>query len=92
MQYSFISILVSDAGFDSWKEQIEDAIRFLEKNKSSMNLIPETPEIDQATLDFEIRGRDKFCQSVILPNKLLKLAADSGIEIEISIYGATADE
>ena len=92
-EYSGCSIEVSNAGFDEFNKQVNDAIEYLKLNQESLKLIPSIPEIQFATLDFGIDNHiDKFVQSKYLPNTLLTLCAALGIGVELSIYQQTENE
>jgi hypothetical protein len=90
LPYSFISMEASNADFEDLNKQITDAIRFLKRNKEKLAQISATKGIEFSVLDFGIYLRiDKkkvLCQSDTFPNKLLKLAVDLGLDIELSIY------
>ncbi|MND68765.1 hypothetical protein D3C80_602240 [compost metagenome] len=87
LPYSLISIVASDADFDNLEKQIKDTIDFLKNNKSKLELITATKEIQYATLDFGVEdNNNEFTQTMRLPNELLRLAADLGMEIEMSVY------
>jgi hypothetical protein len=87
---SSLSIEASKADFDNFKKQIADTTLFLKKNKNKLAHVAATKGIDYATLDFGINLRiDKekvLTQSDKFPSKLLKLAGELGLGIEISIY------
>jgi len=81
------NLKVSDAGFDEFNQQVQDAIDYLNSHQQKLQYIKSTPEIQYATLDFGVEyNPDKFTQTQYLPTELVKLSADLGIGIEISIY------
>ncbi|WP_157604601.1 hypothetical protein [Solitalea canadensis] len=52
-----------------------------------MELISATKKIQHATLDFGVDdNNNEFTQTMRLPNELLRVAADLGMEIEMSVY------
>nr|WP_183568055.1 hypothetical protein [Mucilaginibacter sp. SP1R1]MBB6152508.1 hypothetical protein [Mucilaginibacter sp. SP1R1] len=78
---------VSSADFDNFKQQIQDAIDYLNNYQQELQHINTTPEIQYAILDFGVEyDPNKFTQTQYLPTELLKLSSDLGIGIEISIY------
>jgi hypothetical protein len=78
---------ISHADFDEFKQQVQDAIDYLNNHHQELQYINVTPEIQYAVLDFGVEyDPDKFTQTQYLPTELLKLSADLGISIEISIY------
>ncbi|MES2269030.1 MAG: hypothetical protein V4520_19860 [Bacteroidota bacterium] len=86
-QFSGCAVDVSIADFDDFTEQEKDAAKYLELNYEKLKLIPSTPEIQFAVLDFGIEYDSyKFVQSKYLSTALIKLCADLGISIELSIY------
>ena len=90
ISHSGLSIETSKADFNNLSQQIKDTINYLNKNKLKLKHLSKTKGIDFATLDFGIDLRiDKekiLIQSELLPNKLLKIAGECGLDIEISIY------
>ena len=88
-QYSGITILTSTRNFKNLKAQINATIRYLNRNKVKLRFISRTKEVQYAILDFGIDSdmlSKKFSHSEIFPNKLLRLAAELGLDIEVSIY------
>lgn len=86
---SYCSFEASRADFDAFEEQVADVIRFLEENKDQLSLVTNTPEIEEALLDFGIElriGEHVAVQFDRLPARLLKLAGELGIDIGLSLY------
>lgn len=87
---SHISFQTSNADFDNLKKQITDTIRYLQKHKTQLSVISKTSGIDFAVLDFGIELRidrkQTLIQSDVFPNKLLSLAGELRLDIELSIY------
>ncbi len=83
MQRSGFSVEVSSAGWDDLPQQIEDAIAFLELNQFKLEKL-QFPGIEWRILDFPVESRDVASQCDIFPARLLKLAGNIGIDIEIS--------
>ena len=90
LSHSLLSIETSKAGFNDLKKQISDTFRFLSFNKDKLTFITSTEGIDHAIIDFGIYLRidsvSVLTQSDKFPNKLLKLAGELGLDIELSIY------
>jgi len=87
--YSGISIVTSKADFDNLKIQIKDTISFLQRNKEKLKCISTTKEIQYATLNFGVDStihKNMFSQSEVFPNKLLRIAGELGLDLEISLY------
>jgi hypothetical protein len=83
---SGITVVVSEASGGELNQQIQDAIVFLENNKDELNRLQSYIEEAEMVLDFGIWSKEIFVQSHYLPPKLLQLAGDTGIGIELSIY------
>jgi hypothetical protein len=85
-----LAIEVSKAEFDDIKGQIKDAIPFLTRNREKLGWIVETKGIRHVVLDFGvdqvIDGDVLLMRTVWLPNKLLRLASEAGLGIELSFY------
>jgi len=90
LTHSLIAIETSRADFDNLEKQISDTIRYLKKNKEQLAHIPSTKGIDNAWLDFGINlridGKKVMVQSDKFPSRLLQLAGNLGLDIELSIY------
>ena len=86
-ELSGINIVVSSADFDQLDEQIQDAIKFLEKNKREIkNLIEFSGADNLSEIDFAIEKRDIWMQTDYFPSKLLVLAGALGLGIRISVF------
>jgi hypothetical protein len=90
MSFSVLSIVTSESDFNNLKQQIEDTIEYLERNKQYLRHISKADDIEFATLDFGVDlriDREKLpCHSERLPAKLLLLAGEFGLDIELSLY------
>ena len=87
--HSIASITTSEAGFDDVPRQINETIAFLTKHKEALKHIAGTPGIDYATINFgvdSIIDRKHISQSFYFTIDLIKICAELGIEIELSIY------
>ena len=88
-----VSFDVSDAEWDSFSEQVDDAIKFLTVNfRDLKQLLSETLDAD-GYLDFPIYSRlnDTIAnQNDHLPKKLINLAGKLNLGIEMSMYSADA--
>lgn len=76
---------VSDADFDNFKVQIEDAISFLRTNGTDVKLLMREPGAS-GELDFGIKWRDVASQVDTLPSTLVRLAGELGLDISLSHY------
>lgn len=88
---SGISYCVSDAGFDEFKTQRDEAIAYLSGHCNDIEKIVSAPGVDGASLEFGIKKRDVAMQCDIFPALLISLAGRFGLQIELSHY-AISDE
>ena len=86
-EYSGINIEVSSADLNQLNQQIQDAVRFLEKNMNEVRSLAQSPGLDiEPELDFAIEKRDVYVQADYLPPKILVLAGSLGLGIRLSVY------
>jgi hypothetical protein len=85
---------VSDAKFNDFNEQANDAIGYLEHNGETLKHISTAEGLEYATLHFgaSFNPGNGFYQSHRLPPELVKLAAEFGIAITISMYPPSQEE
>jgi hypothetical protein len=88
LESSGCKVEVSKAGFDEFNEQVSDAILYLNANRHSLQYITSTEGLEHAYLDFgaNFNPANGFVQNQHLPLELLKLAAEYGISINLSMY------
>jgi len=77
---------ISDAGFDNFELQKKDAINYLITNRIQIIKIQELKGLKSLYLDFGIEQRDVAMQCDSFPPKLIKLAGELNLGIEISLY------
>jgi hypothetical protein len=82
---SGVHILVSDAEFDDFQSQVNDAISFLQGNELQLRRLAEWPGVE-VELDFGIERRDVILECNTFPAELLRLAGALGIDITISHF------
>ena len=81
------SFIVSDADFDAFETQKEDAITFLIANANSLHTLLSFSGVDGSSLDFGVDWSDPYVvQSYSFPAKLISLAGELHLELEISVY------
>jgi len=88
-KYSGVSISTSNSDFDDVKTQITQTIDFLNIHKEHLIHINTTPGIQYATIDFgvdSIIDEDHLTQGFFFPPALIKICAELGIGIELSLY------
>ena len=85
---SGIHVLASDADFDEFPRQVEEATAFLRANIEQLRRLMSFPGVEGVTLDFGITRRDVAVQCDHLPAELVQLAGSLGLAIELSQYSA----
>ncbi|MGA3283941.1 MAG: DUF4279 domain-containing protein [Verrucomicrobiota bacterium] len=85
-EFSGLSCVVSEKDFNDLEGQIAEAIEFLKSNRVHLQKLVKFPGIEDVRLDFGIERRDEFSQCDYFPSKLLCLAGELGIGIELSQY------
>jgi len=83
---SGINVVASDAGFNEFPRQVEEATAFLVAHRADLARLRSFPGVEDMTLDFGIPRRDVVVHSDYLPPALLRLSGELGIGIELSYY------
>jgi len=91
LQQSVASFNVSDADMNDFKTQSDEACNFLEEHCSDILMMVKFSGAEGVILDFGIELRDALIHSDFLPPRLIKAAAMTDIEIELSHYPCTKD-
>lgn len=91
LDFSGFNIGISEAGFENLEQQIQDAIAFLEdkENSEQISILQSYPGVEGLDLDFgvEREDRDKFpVKWYRFPEKLIQLAGNLGLGLEITFY------
>jgi len=81
---SGITVEVSSA--DDFSAQVRDAIVFLETNRAELLRLKQFAGLEEISLDFGVSGRNGFLQSYLFPLKIIRLASEFSLELEVSIY------
>lgn len=89
---SGLNVVVSEAGFHDFAEQLEDAVEFLTENAPEVGRLVAFPGVTGVVLDFGIAWRDVVAQSDQFPAELVRLAGASGIALELSHYPVSDGE
>jgi len=89
---SRLDVAISEADFDAFRIQVEDATRFLRCHATEIKRLVRFVGVEAVGLDFPISRRDVFLQSDTFPADLVRLAGDCGIYLEQSHYPPTEDE
>ncbi len=87
-EQSGVHLVVSDAGFEEFPRQVEEAIAFLRAHGGEVRQLVQFPGVESACLDFGVTRRDVAVQCEYLPPELVRLAGELGLGIELSQYPA----
>jgi hypothetical protein len=85
---SGVHVVVSDADFEEFPRQVEDATAFLRAEFEQIRRLCHYPGVEGVTLDFGIARRDVAVQCDYLPPELVQVAGSLGLGIELSQYPA----
>jgi hypothetical protein len=76
--------------------QVADALEFLETFRPDLSALAASSDVEQVYLDFPFASpasaEPPIYQSVFLPPKLLALAGELGVGIEISVYPQISED
>ena len=89
---SGLNVVVSEAGFDGFAQQVRDAIAFLSDGAAEVRRLVSFPGVTGVVLDFGIAWRDGATHSDQFPGELVRLAGTCGIALELSHYPVHANE
>jgi hypothetical protein len=89
-QTSGFSVDVSDATWEDVREQVKDAIAFLDEHEEAIKMLRAAPGVEDMRLDFAVDLRiDRvhiFGQYDYFPPELVARAGALGLGLELSIY------
>jgi len=86
------TFVASEADFDEFTRQLDEATDFLETHQTTIAEMAATPGVENAALDFGVCIQEGFlAQYCYFPPNFIKLAAHSGVGLEVSQY-ARSDE
>ena len=86
------NFVASNADFDAFTQQVEDATAFLESNVLAIGKLASFPGVEQVTLDFGVAFlQESVAAFSYLPPKLVALAAQARIGVEISHYACSQE-
>ena len=80
------TFVASDADFDEFDQQLNDAPSYLEAHCREIASMAAFEGVQDVILDFGIEFREVPIHSDILPLEFLKAAAEAGISVELSHY------
>jgi hypothetical protein len=89
---SGLNVVVSEAGFHRFDEQLRDAIEFLAVSAAEVRRLVAFAGVTSVVLDFGIAWRDVVAQSDQFPAELVRLAGAAGIALELSHYPVSDGE
>lgn len=81
-----MTLIVSEADGNELGKQVQDAIKFLEHNKDEIRRLQIYLGGQEMVLDFGIWSKEVFGQYSYFPARLLWLAGELGVGIELSVY------
>jgi hypothetical protein len=87
-EWSGVHVSASDAEFDQFPQQVEEATEFLRAHTEQLRRLRDFPGVEGVTLDFGVARRDVPVQCDHLPAELVRLAGALGLGIELSQYPA----
>jgi hypothetical protein len=83
---SGVTVVVSEAA-EGFPQQVSDAIEFLKSNRTELLRLKESHGIENMSLDFGVSRENGFVQSHLFPPDLVRMSAEFGMALEVSIYG-----
>ncbi len=84
---------VSEAGFDDFNQQVQDATRFISENHIELVRLKSYLGIKSISLDFGVNTNfDAAARSLRFPQELIQKVAALNIGLEISLYAVSDDE
>lgn len=93
-EQSCIAYVVSEAGFDEFRQQIADTISYLIQYGPTLDQLLSTPGIDEACLCFGVAWTDDeiAAQSETFPGSLIELAGHFRLSIMLTHYRISDSE
>lgn len=88
---SRFSVCASNADFDEFPRQVDEATVFLRDHQSEIERLVGCAGVECVGLDFGVHLRDEMIHSDHLPAKLVRIAVELGLGIEISHYPPPSD-
>jgi len=88
---SGVTFVASKSDMTDFNTQTEEACTFLETHLAEIRTMVEYPDIEGVVLDFGIELRDVLIQNDYLPPKLIQVAAQAGIGIQLSHYACSKE-
>jgi hypothetical protein len=83
---SCVGITVSSATFESFGQQIEDAINFLDAFRDDIRVLQTFAGVERITLDFGVSRRNSVVETHRFPAALIRLVAAFNLGIDLSVY------
>ena len=84
------AVVVGDDNDGGFSEQVKSAIAFLERHAGDIRPLSSAPGFKAAELDFGVwnKAPDVVAQSHSFPPLLVKMAADCGVALTITVYAS----
>ncbi len=84
---------VSEAGFDEFNQQVQDATRFISENHIELARLKSYPGIKSISLDFGVNNNfDAAAKFLRFPQELIQKVATLNIGLDISLYAISDDD
>lgn len=90
-EHSGINIVASDAEFDEFDRQVDEAAAFLKGHHDELSRLRDFPGIEGIMIDFGAKHKDVYVECYSLSPELVRLAGELGRSIEISLYPVSDD-
>lgn len=86
------NFVVSEADFDEFTRQLDEATTYLEIHAKTIAEMVVAPGVQFAVLDFGVSLREGYvAQFCYFPPQFVQLAADVGLGLEVSQYACSED-
>lgn len=89
LEYSYASIVISEADFNELDLQIKETEDFLVKNMDNLKCIANTQGVDFATINFGSDSNlnvENLTQSFFFPPSLIMLCGELKLGLELTVY------
>lgn len=89
---SVVTFVASDADFEAFETQLEEATAFVERNMAGLIRVSALQGVEEAVLDFGVELRDVAVHCDRLPPRFLRAAGKAGVSVQISHYSYGPEE
>lgn len=85
-EYSSANFCISNADFHEFERQISESLEYLKGEENFLRTVLDYPGVEGAGLDFGVQCGTSPVHFFEFPTELLRISADIGLSIEISLY------